>query len=135
MRVSDGVRDALAAEFAGVVDAGSGDPVVQVWSGTAPGSIGGSPGGVLLLEFDLTGGFSSDGTGRQAAGGVPLAAEGLADGTAGYARVLDGDGVAVADTESVSTSSAEVVLSSLSVSTGADFSLLSCVFVQSGGSV
>lgn len=136
MRIADAARTAMVAGFATQAAVGSGTAVVQIYTGSAPAAIGDAPAGDLLLEFDLaTPPLVAGAAGVTAVDGVPISSEGLDDGTAAYARFVNENGDALADTESVGTSGTEVVLSSTAVTTGADFDLIQWTFTQPAGSV
>jgi hypothetical protein len=125
MRISDAVRNALATAFATAVDAGTGDSKLQLYSGTRPGSIGGTPSGDLLAELTLPGpAFGSPSAGTITADTIPptvgTSAAGAGGTPVGWFRVLDGDGTVVEDSASVGTSGTELVLNQTSVYEGED---------------
>lgn len=136
MRISDAARDAMADAFATLAATGAGTAVLRIYTGSAPGSIGSAPAGTLLVEFTLvTPPLVDGGTGIVEIDGVPITEAGAASGTATYARLVNENGDAIADTEDVGTSGNEVVMSSTAVVAGNNFDLLSAVFTMPAGSV
>ena len=118
MRIADQVRDAAANGAVDRTDVGSGTAVLEIYSGSAPGSIGGSPAGTLLLSFDLPNpAFGDASSGVATLNGTPISTTGVGDNTASYARVVNRNGDTIMDTESVGTSGTEVVLSTTTIST------------------
>ena len=118
MRISDAVRNSLANAFATAVDAGTGDSVIQLRTGTAPASIGDAATGTLLATVTLpatTFGAASAGT---ITANTITAVTGAATGDIGHFRVLDGDGTVIEDSSSVGTSGTELVVNTTTVTTG-----------------
>ena len=118
-------------------DVGAGTAVLAVYTGSAPGSIGGSPAGTLLLSFNLPNPAfgAASGSGVATLQGVPIATTGLAAGTATYARVVNRNGDTIFDTESVGTSGTEVIMSTTTVSVGLDVDLTAMTVTQPAGAV
>jgi len=135
MRIIDAILNGAVDVMADAPDAGGGaNGVVQVWSGSPPGTITGAPAGDLLAEIDLDNpAFNAGGTtnpGEAEGQGVPITTTGLADGTIGFIRVLDTDQLdadALWDDDDVGTSGTRVIFNTLTVAIGVDFSLDSYV--------
>ena len=120
MRVSVGVRDGAASAFATEVDAGAGTSVLELRSGARPTNLTDAAAGTLLASFDLPATtFGAPATGTITANSIS-ATTGDDDGTVGHFRVVNGDGDAVEDSDSVGTSGTELVLNTLEISTGVD---------------
>ena len=136
MRVVDLVIDAAGNAAVDLVDAGGGaNGILEIWSGSPPGSVTGAPAGTLLAEVDYQNpAFSGMGAGtprRATALGVPIATTGLDNGTIGFVRIVDtgqDDAGGLWDDDDVGTSGTRVVFNTLTVSTGVDFSLDSHLF-------
>ena len=125
MRVSTGVRDGAASAFATEVDAGAGTSVLELRSGTPPTNLTDAAAGTLLASFDLPAtSFGAPSTGTITANSID-ATTGDDDGTVGHFRVVNGDGDAVEDSDSVGTSGTELVLNTLEISTGVDVEITS----------
>lgn len=115
--VANGACDAAVDR----VDTGSGTAVLQLWSGGPPENLGDAPDGTLLASFNLQNpAFGNAGAGPLLPGvaelaGLPLLTSGLANGSVGFARVLDRDGDPVWDDSDVGTADAAIVVSSTTV--------------------
>lgn len=97
-RISDAARTAMVAGFATQAAVGSGTAVVEIYSGSAPATIGDAPAGDLLLSFDLaTPPLVAGAAGVTAVDGVPISTEGEAAGTAAYARLVNENGDAICE--------------------------------------
>ena len=117
-------------------DLGAGTAVLRLYTGTAPAGIADAPAGTLLVTFNLPNpAFGAAATGVATLLGVPIAAVGAAAGTAGYARLVNRDGVAIYDTESVGTAATEVIMSTTTVSNGLDVNLNSMTMTVGAGAV
>lgn len=121
LRVHDDVANGACGAAVGRVDTGAGTAVLQLWSGAPPENLGDAPAGTLLASFNLQNpAFGTPGAGPLLPGvaelaGLPLSTTGLANGSIGFARILDRDGDAVWDDEDVGTSDAAIVVSSTTV--------------------
>ena len=136
MRIAGAVQDLMADAAVDHVDTGTGTAVLEIYSGSAPVSIGGSPAGTLLVSFDLADpAFGASSSGTATLLGVPISGTGVGDATAGYARVVNQNGDAIFDTEDVGTSGNEVTMSTTTVSTGLDVSLTAMTISAPAGSV
>lgn len=99
-----------------LVDAGAGDGSLQLWSGSPPGTVTGAPAGTLLAEVDFTAtAFAAASGGEAVANGLPLDTTGLATGTIGFVRVLDGDDNPLWDEDDVGVSGNAVTVNTLDV--------------------
>lgn len=136
MRISTAARNAACDGMVDLTETGSGTAVVEIYTGSAPGSIGSAPAGDLLVSFDLQDpAFGAASSGVATLLGVSISGTGVAAGTAGYARLVNQNGDATADTEDVGTSGNEVVMSTTTVSIGLDLSLDSMTITMPAGSV
>jgi hypothetical protein len=133
MRLADGTREAMAQAFAATVEAGTGDSVIQLRTGSAPASIADAAAGTLLATVVLPGpAFDSDAAGTLTANAIATV-QAVAGGTVGHFRVLDGDGNPVDDSNSVGTSSAELVLNTTTVATDDDVEIQSWTWTMPAG--
>lgn len=136
MRVSDAVRNASADGAVDQTDVGAGTAVLEVYTGSAPASIGDAPAGTLLLSFDLPNpAFGAAAAGVATLAGVPISDVGVGAGTASYARFVNRNGDAVMDTESVGTAATEVIMSTTTVSVGLDVDLTAATITMPAGAV
>lgn len=136
MRISDAVRNAMADGAVDQTDVGAGTAVLEVYTGSAPGAISGTPAGTLLASFDLPNpAFGNAAAGVATLLGVPIATTGVAAGTATYARVVNRNGDAILDTEDVGTSGNVVTMSTTTVSIGLDIDLTAMTVTQPAGAV
>lgn len=109
------------------LNAGTGNPAIQVYGGTKVDSITDTPGSAMLVEITLT-----KPAGTIASGFLTLTqeADGLiaVTGIATWARFVDGDGVVVMDSDcSDMAGTAEVKLVSTQLYEGGDARLASAV--------
>lgn len=137
MRLANAVRAAMNDAQVDRIDLGTTNAGgrLQIRSGAAPAAITDAAAGTLLAEFALPNpafGASSNGV---ATANAVATVQGLAAGTAGHYRVLDRDGAAVWDSNSVGTSGTALVLNTTTISVGVDVSLASWTVTQPAGSV
>lgn len=109
------------------LNAGTGNPAIQVYGGSRPAAITDTPGGAMLVEVELT-----KPAGTISAGLLTLtaSADGLiaATGVATWARFVDGDGLVVMDSDcSDMAGTAEVKLVTTQLNEGGDARLASAV--------
>jgi hypothetical protein len=133
VRLANPTRNALADAFAAAVDAGTGDSVIQLRTGSAPAAITDAAAGTLLATITLpstTFGASSGGT---VTANPITTVQAVAGGTIGHFRILDGDGNVVEDSSSVGTSGTELVVNSTSVTNGADVEVTSWTVTMPAG--
>lgn len=107
---------------------------IQFWSGTRPASPDAAPAGTKLIEVALSAtAFGAAASGSATANGLPLSTTGLADGTIGFARVVDSQATpaGIWDEDSVGTSGTKIVVNTLTVSTGVAFSVTDYKFTAS----
>jgi hypothetical protein len=124
-RISTAVRSALADAAVDSIDIGSGTAKLQLRTGTRPTNVTDSATGTLLAEFSLPDpAFGAASSGVATANSVS-ATTGVADGTVGYARVVNQNGDAVWDDNSVGTSGTNIVLNTTTISTGVAVDLTS----------
>ncbi|MFL1405370.1 hypothetical protein ACJO2E_08510 [Marinobacter sp. M1N3S26] len=96
MKISTSLASAWAQTFLSEIVAGStANPKIEIYSGTMPATVSGTPGGTLLAELELTqtAGSESDGTITF----DPIADDDEANGSgeASWGRILNRDGDAV----------------------------------------
>lgn len=133
MRVSDAVLNGACNNAVDRVDVGAGaNGTMQFYSGSPPATLGGAPAGTLLADVDFAatafGNAGAVNPGEAIAAGVPLTTTGLANGTIGFARVLDADGTVLWDDDDVGTAGNNITVNTTTVSTGVNFSVTSYVF-------
>ena len=129
-------RSAMADAHVDRTDLGAGTSTLLIYTGTAPAGIGDAAAGTLLVTFNLPNpAFGAAATGVATLLGVPIAAVGAAAGTAGYARLVNRDGLTIYDTESVGTAATEVIMSTTTVSIGLDVNLNSMTMTVGAGAV
>jgi hypothetical protein len=120
----------LAAQF----DEGATGGTIKVYSGTRPANANTAPGGgnTLLLTFTLSAtGFAAPVNGTMSAADLPLAAEGVAAGTAVWWRGADSSGNTVLDGSCGTEGSGEdIELSTTTISVGLDVSMTAGTFTQ-----
>lgn len=129
IRISTAARNAAVAAIAALVDGGSSAGKIRVYTGSQPATPATSPSGTLLLEFDLSDpAFGSPATGTVTLDVTPIPADqGITNGTAGWARILDsteaaGTGLGIID---CACTSGELELSTTSITTGLDVEVTS----------
>lgn len=119
VRIAEDTRNAELDAITTAVDAGTGPGVLRIYTGTQPANADTAASGSLLVEIPL----NDPSFGAAAAGVITVAtspapeADATADGTAGWARVLDSDGNAVFD-GAVATSGADFAINSTAITTG-----------------
>lgn len=124
MRISTSWRN-VCADGVDLIDTGTGTAKLQLRSGARPANLTDAAAGTLLAEFDLPDpAFGAAATGVATANAI-TAVTGDADGDVGHFRVLDRDGTIVEDSDSVGTSGTELVLGTITISTGVDVSVTS----------
>lgn len=126
MKIDTAVRNAACNAAVDLIDAGTGSGALQIWSGTAPSDPSGTPAGTKLAEIPLNEpAFGDAATGvatLDLTGGLDDIAD--ATGTAGFARIVDGNAAGKMDlTVSATGDGGEVELASLSVVSGTTVSV------------
>jgi hypothetical protein len=128
LRTASTVKDAALDGITALADGGS----IEFRTGSRPSNVTDSATGTLLASVDFAAtAFDSASNGAATANGVPLETTGLDDGDIGYARIVDSGGNAIWDTDSVGTSGTEVVVNTLTVSTGVNFAITAYTFTAS----
>ncbi|HEU4751522.1 MAG TPA: hypothetical protein VFU47_00340 [Armatimonadota bacterium] len=119
LTISTTARNAACDAVVDLVDAGSGAGKLRIYDGTRPAGPGTAVSTqTLLCEVELDDpAFGDSATGAAALAGTPLSGTGVADGTASWFRVVDSDDNAVVD-GSAGTSSADLILSTTTISVG-----------------
>lgn len=131
MLVDAAVLNAATDAVVDLADVGANAAKVQFWSGAMPGTLGGTPAGDLLVEFDLQDpAFGAAAGGIASALGVPLTATGVDDGDMGWFQVLDADGDPLWSDDDIVVSPANgaAVVSTKTVSVGLTVNLVSYQF-------
>lgn len=119
LRKSDALRNAQANAVTTLLDAGAGAGYAEIRTGSQPATPATAASGTLLATVTL-----ADPAFGAAASGVatladPASVNGVADGTAGWARFYDSTGAVVFDGDVTVTGGSGVLrLSSLSITTG-----------------
>ena len=127
MKLSTTARNAACNAVVDLADNG----YVRIYSGSAPANPQTAASGTLLAElrFNATA-FGAAATGAATANAFTADSSANADGTAGYARLLQSDGSTVIADCSVGTSGADINLNSLSISTGFEVQITSMTYTQ-----
>ena len=116
------LRNTRSQDVADLIDAGAAGGKLKFYTGTSPGIANAATGTALgTCTFSTTCGTVSNGvlTFSTVTDGT-----GLADGTAGYARVTDSDDNSVADlTVGASGSGKEIILTNVNIVTGGTISV------------
>lgn len=126
LSLSTAARNAAADAIGLLADAGAGAGRIRVYSGTKPASPGAAATGTLLAEFTLGDpAFGTAGLGTVTLDvSTPRTTTGLADGTAGWWRLLDsteaaGTGLGILDgTVTASGGGGDLIASTVSVTSG-----------------
>lgn len=127
LRITVAHNEARLAATLAQLNAGTGNPAIQVYGGTKVASITDTPSSAMLVEIPLT---KPAGTIASNALTLTASADGLiaATGQATWARFVDGDGVVVMDADcSDMAGTAEVKLVSTQLYEGGDARLASAV--------
>lgn len=92
LRLSTASRDALCNALVDLLDVG-GTGTIQIRTGAQPTNVGDAPSGTLLgtLTFSATA-FGASSTGTATAAAITSDSSADNSGTAGHARILNGDG-------------------------------------------
>jgi hypothetical protein len=125
MRISAATRSAGCDGVVDRVDVGSGTAKLQLRTGSRPTAVTDSATGTLLAEFSLPNpAFGAASSGVATAAAVS-ATTGVDDGTVGYGRIINRNGDAVWDDNSVGTVGTNIVLNTTTISTGVAVDLTS----------
>lgn len=124
-------RNALAAAFTALLDAGAAGGTIDIRTGAAPASPNDAATGTLLATLTLDPvSFGAPVTGVATLDATPvITTTGLAAGTAGWARMKDSNGTSVRDI-TVGTSGAELNLDNLVIAVGQTINLTSGTVTQ-----
>lgn len=105
---------------------------LQFWSGARPASPATAPAGTKLAEVALSAtAFAAAVSGAATVNGLPLNTTGLADGTIGFARIINSAGAGKWDEDSVGTTGTKIIVNTTAVSTGVGFSVTDYKFRSS----
>lgn len=131
---STATQNAQVANLGARFDAGAAGGTIKIYSGTRPANANTAVGGgnTLLLTFTLaTTALAAPASGVASLAGLPLAAEGVAAGTATWWRGADSDGNTVTDGSCGADGSGEnIELSTTTISVGLDVNLTAGTFTQ-----
>lgn len=109
----------LAANTSVIGNAGK----LEIYAGTMPATGGAE--GTLLAVFTLGSPFAPAPSNGVQSPTLPAATTGVANGTAGWARVTKADGTTAVMDLTVGTSGAQIILNTLTISTGVAVSVTS----------
>lgn len=125
-RLSTAARNAAANAIAALADAGAGPGTVQVRTGAQPATPDDAATGTLLATFTLADpAYTAAVAGVAALDATPtLSTTAVADGTAGWFRLLDSTGAAVLD-GAVGTVGQQMNLNTTTIGTGATIEITS----------
>jgi hypothetical protein len=124
VRLSTTARNAMADSLVDLLDAGTGAATIQIRSGSMPATPQTAATGTLLATVTL-----ADPAAGSAATGVatisdPASVTGAADGTAGWARILDSSNNVVMDCDVTATGGGgAITLNTVTISTGVSVDL------------
>ena len=92
---------------------------LQIYSGSAPANCGTAASGTKLVEYALASDWwAAAGSGAKALNNLPLSSTGLANGTAGYFRIVDSAGTTCHMQGTVGTSGTDMTIDNTSINTG-----------------
>ncbi len=116
LRLSTALRNALVDATEVLIDTGSGQALLEVYTGSGPAGPDASATGTKLLSFSFQDpAFGAASSGSATMDSTPaMTTTGLANGTAGWFRILNPAGAAVID----GTVGTDLTLSSNSITTG-----------------
>lgn len=126
LRLPTASRNAAADAVGDRADGGAGPGEIEVRTGSQPASANDAATGTLLLTFTLSDpAWAAAVTGAKVLDVTPVpAAVGVADGTAGWFRMVDSDGGSVLDgAVTASGGGGELTLNTTTVSIGLDVSI------------
>lgn len=98
MKITTAVRSAIAQELLAAMAAGTTAPapIMEIYDGSLPSSMGGAIGSTLLASLELSSAVGTEQDGVITFGEITADASADATGTAGWCRVLDRDSAEVA---------------------------------------
>ncbi|HEY7823172.1 MAG TPA: hypothetical protein VIG24_10075 [Acidimicrobiia bacterium] len=133
MKLVTGLRNALAQAILDVIDASVSNPAaLQTYTGTMPEAMGETITDTLLVTHTLPDPAGAVDAGTLTAGAI-ADQNAVADGTAGWARLVDGDGVEVAYfAVGVTGSGATIEMNSVECVTGVPVRITSFAFIIAG---
>lgn len=136
-KMSNAAAIAACNAIVDLLDAGSGPGTVKIYTGSGPTNVDDAATGTLLGTLtcsDPAFGNAVDGTGKATATASAVTSDSSADasGTAGYFRALDSTGTAVIQ-GSCGTSSADMILDTVSILAGGTISITSWTISVSEG--
>jgi hypothetical protein len=123
MELATDTRNATCQALVNLFDAGTGPGTIEIRTGTAPGPNAAATGTLLATLVMSDPAFDAAGT---AGAGIATAdtiavVQGVANGTAGWFRAMDGDDVPVEDgSVSVTGGGGEMELNTVTISIGVD---------------
>lgn len=134
IKLAEAVRNAMLEKIADAANAGSGAPKIALYTGSKPANADATATGTKLVEFSLDG---TDAFDAASAGSLPIdanpdiVATAIADGTAGYGRLVDSDGNKILDGD-VGTSGSVFNITSTTIVNGQTVTLTSGTFSLAG---
>lgn len=126
-------RNAAASAVANLVDAGPGAGLIRIYSGSQPASADLAATGTLLAAFTCNDpAFGAAGTGTANLIVVPaISTTGVADGDAGWFRVLDSTGATVFDGSVTATGGGgNMIMNTVTVSVGLALQLTAAIITM-----
>jgi hypothetical protein len=126
-RSATSLRNAIANSLTTLTDFGSGPGKIEIRTGAQPATPNTAATGTLLATFTLADpSFGAASAGTITMQGVPLSATGVADGVAGWFRIMDSANAAVADgVVSATGGGGQIELNTTTVSTGLNVQITS----------
>ena len=136
-RVPDATRNAMCDAAVDLVDDGSEEDAgaLRIYTGPQPASASDEASGTLLAEVELSQpAFGDASAGVATLLGVPISTTGLANGTAGWARIVNRDDATVMDLSvSATGGGGEVQLNTTTISSGVSVTLTGGTVTQPAG--
>jgi len=135
IRLPAASRNAAADAVVDRADGGSGAGTIEIRTGTQPASADSAATGTLLATITLGDpAFGPASNGTAALADTPLSGAAVADGTAGWFRMLDGDGNTVLDgSVSATGGGGDLQLSTTTITTGLTVTITSGTVTMPAG--
>jgi len=132
MALNPFISDAAAKAATDAVCALCNGGTIQIRSGTQPANANAAASGTLLvtLTFSATAFAPAGATGGQAAANAIGSANAVATGTASWFRAFKSDGTTAVFDGSVGTATADLILSSVSLTTGGNVAVSSLTYTS-----
>lgn len=121
MKITTAVRTAMCQALVDLIDVGASASTIQIRTGSQPSSPNSAATGSLLATITLDDPAFATASGGSADANPIDPVAGTGDGTAGYFRVLDGNGATIEDgSVSVTGGGGDMQLNTTTISTGVD---------------